>query len=266
MERYNPNINKGLSDEQVKMRIDSDLVNDENLIPGKSYKEIIITNIFTLFNMINLFLGIIIMFTHEFKNLTFLGVALCNTIISMVQEIRSKRVVDKLTLISKEKVNVLRNGKDEYIDVNTIVLDDIVKYKLGNQVVVDSIVLDGLVEVDESVLTGESNYILKHPGDKLLSGSFIVSGNCITKVDSIKEDSYANKITKEAKYLKKVNSEIMLTLNKIIIFVCYYIYSFLQNKNFNKSEVINHGRKKGTSLRGQGKKGIRNRRPQSLHF
>lgn len=210
------NIKTGLTSLEVKKRIKDNLVNNDNIFPSKSYKEIIITNIFTLFNFINLFLGIIIMFTHQFKNLLFLGVVFCNTIISMVQEIRSKRVVDKLTLISKDKVNVIRDSKDEFIDINEIVLDDIIKYKLGNQVVVDSIIKEGSVEVDESVLTGESDYIRKNVGDKLLSGSFIVSGKCICKVESINEDSYANKITKEAKYLKKVNSEIMLTLNKII--------------------------------------------------
>lgn len=216
MEISKSDMNKGLTKEEVKQRIAAKLVNNENLVPSKTYKQIILTNFFTLFNMLNLFLGVIISFTKQFKNLTFLGVVFCNTIISMTQEIRSKRVVDKLTLISKEKVNVVRDSKDEFINVNEIVKDDIVKYKLGNQVVVDSVILDGLVEVDESILTGESNYILKRVGDKLLSGSFIVSGKCITKVECIKEDSYANKITKEAKYIKKINSEIMLTLNKII--------------------------------------------------
>ena len=216
MNKYDTSTITGLTSLEVKDRINNNLINDENILPSKSYKEIIITNIFTLFNMLNLFLGLIIFFTGQYKNLLFLGVVFCNTIISMVQEIRSKRVIDKLTLISKEKVHVIRDSKDKYIDVNEIVLDDIIKYKLGNQVVVDSIIKEGLVEVDESVLTGESDYILKKVGDKLLSGSIIVSGCCTVKVESIKEDSYANKITKEAKYLKKVNSEIMLTLNKII--------------------------------------------------
>lgn len=216
MDRINADIKIGLTDEQVNKRIKQKLVNNSVLVPTKSYKQIIVLNIFTLFNIINLFLGIIIIYTKTYKNLTFLGVAFFNTIISIIQEIRAKYTIDKLTILSKEKVCTIRNGKECYIDINEIVLDDIIKYKLGNQVVVDSIIKDGIVEVDESVLTGESNYILKKNGDKLLSGSIIVSGNCITQTTSIGEDSYANKITKEAKYLKKVNSEIMFTLKKII--------------------------------------------------
>ena len=216
MERYTPNINTGLTQEQVNYRVKEKLVNVNNTLPTKSYKQIIILNIFTLFNIINLFLGIIVIMTGRFKNLPFLGVAFFNTIISMIQEMRSKHTIDKLSLISKTKVNVVRNGKDEFIDIEDIVLDDIIKFKLGNQIVVDSIIKEGMVEVNESLLTGESDSILKRKGDKLLSGSFVVSGSCVSQVDSVGLDSYANKITNEAKYLKKVNSEIMLTLNKII--------------------------------------------------
>lgn len=216
MNRYNPNINKGLSSEQVNDRIKNKLYNKDNTLPTKSYKQIALTNIFTLFNIINLFLGIIVILTGRYKNLTFLGVAFFNTIISMIQEMRSKRTIDKLSIISKSKVNVVRDGKDIYIDIENIVLDDIIKYKLGNQVVVDSVIEEGTIEVNESFLTGESDSIVKRVGDKLLSGSFIISGNCICRVDNVGIDSYANKITSEAKYLKNVNSEIMYTLNKII--------------------------------------------------
>ena len=216
MDRINADIKIGLTDNQVNERKKQGLVNNSILVPTKRYKKIVILNIFTLFNIINLFLGIIIIYTKTYKNLTFLGVAFFNTIISIVQEIRAKYTIDKLTILSKEKVCTIRNSKEIFIDMNEIVLDDIIKYKMGNQVVVDSLIIDGIVEVDESVLTGESNYILKKKGDKLLSGSIIVSGNCITRVDCVGEDSYANKITKEAKYLKKTNSEIMFTLKKII--------------------------------------------------
>ena len=216
MERFTPDINKGLNIEQVKNRIDNKLVNKDNTLPTKSYKQIAFSNIFTLFNIINLFLGVIVILTGQYKNLTFLGVAFFNTIISMIQEMRSKHTIDKLSLIAKTKVNVVRNSKDEFIDIEDIVLDDIIKYKLGDQVVVDSIVKSGTVEVNESFLTGESDSILKRVGDKLLSGSFIVSGSCVSQVDGVGLDSYANKITNEAKYIKKVNSEIMITLNKII--------------------------------------------------
>lgn len=221
--RYNPDILVGLSKEQVSRRMNDKLVNFDNVLPTKSYKQIVYSNIFTLFNIINLILGLLIVTTGTFKNLPFLGVALCNTIISMVQEMRSKHTIDKLAIISSTKVNVVRESEDVLVGVNDIVLDDIVKWKLGNQIVVDCIIKEGIVEVDESFLTGESDHILKSAGDKLLSGSFIVSGNCTSQVDSVGEECYANKISKEAKYLKKVNSEIMMTLNKIIKFISIVI-------------------------------------------
>ena len=216
MKRFTPNINEGLNDKEINDRIANNLINKDCILPTKSYKQIAMDNIFTLFNVINLFLGIIIFLTGTYKNLTFLGVAFFNTFISMIQEMRSKHTIDKLSLISKSKVNVVRNSNDCFVDINEILLDDIVKYELGDQIAVDSIIRDGIIEVNESFLTGESDSIVKKVGDKLLSGSFVVSGNCVAQVECVGLDSYANKITNEAKYLKKVNSEIMFTLNKII--------------------------------------------------
>lgn len=211
-----PNIHLGLNQAQVNERISKKLVNYDTTVPTKSYKQIAYENIFTLFNVLNLVLGLLILWTGAIKNLTFLGVAFINTIISMFQEMRSKHAVDKLAIIASTKVNVIRDGKDEFIDVDKVVLDDIVKYKLGNQVITDAIIREGTVEVDESFITGESDTIIKHEGDKLLSGSFIISGNCISQTTSVGDDNYTNKISKEAKYIKKVKSEIMLTLKKII--------------------------------------------------
>lgn len=206
----------GLTVDEVNERIKNNKLNKDVCIKTKSYKQIAIENIFTLFNIINLFLGIIIISVNAYKNLTFLGVAFINTIISMVQEMRCKRTVDKLAIISKTKVNSIRDKKDVYIDINEIVMDDIIKYKLGDQIVVDCIIRQGKVQVNESLLTGESDPIIKNVGDKILSGSFIISGGCTAQVVSVGEDSYANKITKEAKYLNSAKSEIMVTLNKII--------------------------------------------------
>ncbi len=219
----NPNIYLGLNKEQVQKRIDEKKVNYDTTVPTKSYRQIVCDNIFTLFNIVNLILGILVMTTGSFKNLTFLGVAICNTIISMFQEMRSKRAIDKLAIISSTKVNVVRDGMDHFISVNKIVLDDIIKYKLGSQVVVDCVILDGAVEVDESFITGESDSIYRQKGDKLLSGSFIVSGNCTVRVTSVGDDNYTNKISKEAKYLKRAKSEIMYTLNKFIKFISIVI-------------------------------------------
>lgn len=242
MSRINPNIYIGLNKEQVNDRIKNKLVNYDTSIPTKSYKKIIYENIFTLFNVINLCLGVLIVFTGTYKNLTFLGVAFINTFISMFQEIRAKKVIDELAVIASTKASVKRDGKDIYININEIVLDDIIKYKLGNQVVVDSVIKDGFVEVDESFITGESDSILKQKGDLLLSGSFIVSGECIAQVDSVGEENYTNKISKEAKYIKKISSEIMITLKKIIKFISITIIPigiilFLNQMRLNNNEI-----------------------------
>ena len=216
MIRYNPKIEDGLTTEQVNYRIKNGQVNYKSDVKTKTIGQIIFYNVFTLFNILNLCLGLFIFWVKSYKNLLFLGVVLCNTLISIIQEIRSKRVVDKLSIISSTKVSVVRDSKCISIPINDVVLDDIVSYKRGNQVVADSIIKDGTVEVNESLISGEENAITKHIGDTLYSGSFIVSGKCISKVERVGKDNYASKITDGAKYIKKVNSEIMQTLKKII--------------------------------------------------
>lgn len=216
MIRYNPKIEDGLTTEQVNYRIKNGQVNYKSDVKTKTIGQIIFYNVFTLFNILNLSLGLLIFWVKSYKNLLFLGVVLCNTLISIIQEIRSKRVVDKLSIISSTKVSVIRDSKCISIPINDVVLDDIVSYKRGNQVVADSIIKDGTVEVNESLISGEENAITKHIGDTLYSGSFIVSGKCISKVERVGKDNYASKITDGAKYIKKVNSEIMETLKKII--------------------------------------------------
>lgn len=221
--RYNPNIYVGLSSEQVRLRYEEGLVNYDTDIKTISIKMIIYKNIFTMFNFLNLAIAFCIFLVHSYKNLLFLGIVFCNTIISIIQEIRAKKIIDKLSVVANNKIIVLREGKEELESIHKIVLDDIVKYKLGNQVVADSVVLDGIVEVDESFITGESNHVLKKEGDMLLSGSFIVSGNCICKVEHVGLDNYTSKISNEAKYIKKMNSVIVNTLNKIIKIISFVI-------------------------------------------
>lgn len=244
MKRYNPNIYIGLTKEEVKSRKKDKLVNYNTDLPTKSIGQIIYYNVFTLFNMLNLFIAFIILLVHSYKNLLFMGVVICNTLISIIQEIRSKRVIDKLSVISMQKVSVVRDGKEIEIAIDEIVLDDIIKYKNGNQVVVDSIIKEGSVEVDESFITGESNTILKQKGDMLLSGSFIVSGNCISKVEHIGEDNYTSKISKEAKYIKKTNSVIMNTLKVIIKWISFIIIPlgillFVRQYNLDEGNLVN---------------------------
>ena len=242
MERYEPNIYMGLNNEQVQNRIDNNLVHNNTTIRTKSVKEIILTNSITLFNIINLILGFLILLTGSYKNLLFLGVAFCNTIISMYQEIHAKRIIDKLSIVASTKVNLIRSGREDSYSIDEIVLDDIIKYKLGNQVIVDSIVKEGSVEVDESFITGEADTVVKEKGDMLLSGSFIVSGHCLASVEHIGNDNYTNKISKEAKYIKKPNSIIMKTMKKIIkvisiVIIPLGILLFMQQMSLEKSTL-----------------------------
>ena len=159
--RYNPNMYVGLSDEQVKLRYEEGLVNYDTEIKTISIKKIIYKNIFTLFNLLNFAIAICIFLVNSYKNLLFMGVVFCNTIISIIQEIHAKKTIDKLNIVAMKKIIVLREGHEELVSIHSIVLDDIVKYKLGNQIVADSIIMDGTVEVDESFITGEANHIIK---------------------------------------------------------------------------------------------------------
>lgn len=211
---------KGLSTKEVKQRINNGKVNYDTTTPSKSIKQILIENTCTLFNFINLILGVAIIVVGSYKNLLFLGVVICNTLISTIQEIRAKRIVDKLSVISSSKAKVVRDGKEKEIHINSIVLDDLIIYELGNQVVADSKILDGSCEVNESFITGEAKTIYKKEGDTLLSGSFIVSGNVKAKVIHVGLDNYTSIISRDAKKMKKeINSEIMRSLNKIVKYV-----------------------------------------------
>ncbi len=223
IKRFNPSVDTGLSDLQIKDRYDNNLVNVSDNEETKTVKEIIITNTMTLFNIINVILAIAVILVGSFKNLTFIIVVIANTLISIFQEIRSKKTLDKLKVVSKSKVKAIRNGNCVHIDKEDIVLDDVLEFSLGNQVVVDSIILSGEVEVDESFITGESDTIFKSKGDMLLSGSFIVSGKCRSRVEHIGRDNYTAKIASDTKYIKPVSSEIMRSLNKIVSVVSFLL-------------------------------------------
>lgn len=214
--RFNPSIDQGLSSEQVKERINDNLCNNDTELPTKSIKRIFYDNIFTLFNILNIILGFFVFYVGSYKNMLFLGVAVCNTAIGIFQEVRAKRTIDRLSIISATKVNVIRDGKVTPLHINQIVLDDIIEFSQGNQIPVDCTVISGECDVNESLLTGESDAIHKTKDDMMLSGSFVVSGKCYARVEHIGDNNYASKISAEAKYIKKVNSEIMYTLKKII--------------------------------------------------
>lgn len=216
MIRYNPKSDEGLNQKQVDYRIKNGDYNYNSDVKTRTIGQILFYNVFTLFNILNLCLGFLIFFVGSYKNLLFLGVVLCNTLISIIQEIRAKRAIDKLSIISSVNATVIRDGKNKLIDIDKVVLDDIIVYKRGNQIIADSIIKDGFVEVNESLLSGEEDLIRKKEGDTLYSGSFVVSGKCIAKVEKVAINNYASKITSEAKYIKKINSEIMKTLKKVI--------------------------------------------------
>lgn len=246
MVRYNPKIDCGLTTEQVKNRIRDGYVNYNYDVKTKTIGQIVFYNFFTLFNILNFALGLLVFSVGEYKNLLFLGVALCNTLISTIQEIRSKRIIDKLSVISSVRVNVIRDSKLESVHMNELVLDDIIKLKNGNQIVTDSIILDGEVIVDESFISGEEDQITKGVGEMLVSGSFIVGGMCTARVDRVGKNNYVSKITHEAKYIKRANSIIMDTLNKIIkIISCIiipvglilFIKEYNLDNNLNQSIV-----------------------------
>lgn len=206
----------GLSSDEVKNQIEKNLINKDVDVKTKSIKIIITENIFTLFNLLNFILALALIYVHSYKNLLFFGVVICNSLISIIQEIRSKKTIDKLSLLKENKIIVIRDGLEKQIDIHSIVKGDVCKYNLGNQIVADSQVISGEVLVNESLLTGESEPETKTISDTLLSGSFIVSGMCYAKVINVAQDNYTAKISSKAKYIKKVNSEIMNFINKII--------------------------------------------------
>lgn len=223
IERYTPDIKCGLTNYEVDKRIKDNLVNIDTEVGTKTVSEIVKENVLTLFNIINVVLAIAVICVGSFKNLTFIIIITINTLISIIQELRSKRTLDKLKVVAASKVHVIRDSIEKEIGINEIVLDDIIKVEIGNQIVVDSIIKDGEVEVDESFITGEADTVFKRKGDMLLSGSFIVSGKAICQVEHIGYDNYTAKISSDTKYIKAVSSEIMRSLNKIISTISFLI-------------------------------------------
>ena len=211
-------IERGLSTAEVEERIAAGKINRNMELKTKSVKELIIENLCTLFNLINVVLAFLVLLTGSFKNLTFLFVVFLNTAIGVIQSMRSKRMVDKLTLLTSKKAIAVRDGAEVELDLDQIVLDDIIRLGRGDQIPADAVVVSGEALVNESLLTGESDLIKKQPGSELMSGSFIDSGLLRARVIHVGADNYVAKINNEAKYVKKVNSEIMNAPNAIVRF------------------------------------------------
>lgn len=215
--RYNPDYKKGLTGQQAQEHRLHGWTNRSVEPPSKTTKEIIHENVFTYFNLIFVILAVLLVLVGSFRDLTFLPVIVANTLIGIVQEIRAKQVLDKLTMLNAPHATVVRDGKKSVIDAEELVLDDIVIFKAGAQVCADAVVSAGEVQVNESLLTGEADEITKRKGDTLMSGSFIVSGQCHARLDKVGEDSYISKLTIQAKQMQDgEQSEMIRSLDKLV--------------------------------------------------
>lgn len=222
--RIETTADTGLTQAQVKERMKKGWSNAPVDSPSKTTKEIIISNVFTYFNLIFLVIAVLLLLVGAFRDLTFLPVIICNTLIGIIQEIRSKKVLDKLSVLNAPKATVVREGKLQTIPAEKAVLDDVVKFQAGNQICADATVIDGEVQVNESLLTGESDEITKKPGDTLMSGSFVVSGSCLGRLEQVGADSYISKLTLEAKATKEgEQSEMIRSLDKLVQIVGFLI-------------------------------------------
>ena len=190
--------------------------NISEIKPYKTTKEIIFSNIFTFFNAMNLVLAAFIATTLRFENMLFLGVITINTAIGIFQEVRSKNALEKLSLLGRSKYRVNRDNEIKNIDSEEIVLGEYLHLNLGDQVPVDAEIIEGSIEVDESLLTGESDNIFKTTDDKVMSGSNVVSGSCLVRAIAVGEDSYINKLAKSTKEFKKYPSKLRDYMDKIL--------------------------------------------------
>lgn len=214
----------GLTRQQAEERMVKGWNNAPVDPPSKTVKEIITSNLFTYFNLIFATIAALLIFVGAFRDLTFLPVILCNTMVGIIQEIRSKKVLDNLNVLNAPKATVVRDGNPQVLPADQVVLDDVVIFAAGNQICADAIVLEGEVQVNESLLTGESDEITKKPGDSLMSGSFIVSGSCHARLDKVGADSYISKLTLEAKASRQgEQSEMIRSLNRLVQIVGFLI-------------------------------------------
>lgn len=213
-------INRGLTGEQVAQREKLGQTNRDRCKRSNSYLRIIRRNVFTFFNLINFTLAVLILFGgfnfRSIKNVLFLGVVICNTAIGLFQEIRAKRATDRLRVLTKGKTVAVRDSEEIEIYTEDVVLGDILILTAGSQIPADCEVADGTCTVDESVLTGEADGVVKNKGDRLMSGSFVISGTCHAHVIAVGGDSYGHRIAREARSIKSKKSDIVHTMNVIL--------------------------------------------------
>lgn len=208
---------QGLNSEEVAERVKAGQANVSVKAPFKTTGQIIRDNTFTYFNAVFLVLAVILFSVGAYRSMTFIPVIVANTLIGIIQELRSKKVLEKLTITSARDATAIRNGKEQKVPVHELVLDDVVIFRAGNEIPADAEVIDGVVSVNESLLTGEADEVQKKKGGELLSGSFIVSGECVARLTRVGADSYASKLTLQAKAIKTgEQSEIIKSLNKLV--------------------------------------------------
>ena len=233
---------KGLTDKEVQEQITLGNINKSQESKLKTTKQIIYDNVFTLFNLYNLIIAIALLCVKAYANTFFFLIITINVIIGIVQEIHGRNLVKKLSILNASKATVIRNGKEQKIDIEEIVLGDIILLSQGDQIPSDSYVLEGEVEVNEALLTGESDLIQKNIDDKLLSGSYVTSGRCYAKVEKVGEDNFANSIISATKKYKENNSELINSMKKVTKFTSFVIIPvgiilFIQAYFYRESEL-----------------------------
>lgn len=245
--RYNPKLKEGLTDDQVNLRKKEGLTNKCKDKNKKTVLGIICKNLFTFLNIVLFIIAAVLVSVNEAGKCFFIVIITANLLIGIYQEIRAKRKLDKLAVLTDVKTTVRRNGIQYDLNIDDIVLDDIIVLSNGNKITADAVVKEGMVEVNESLLTGESLPVKKHEGDILFAGSFVSSGSCVAKVERVGQDSYVSQLQSKVKKFKKNNSQILKTLNRIIRFVstliiplgaALFVFTWWQNGFNTDMEII----------------------------
>lgn len=210
----------GLTDEEVRQRVEEGFTNRTDISTDKTTKEIVVSNVFTYFNLIFLVITILLIMVGSFRNLTFLPIIIGNTVIGIVQEIRAKKTLEKMSLLNAPHVDVIRNGSVKQISTEELVKDDVILLTAGKQICADAVVISGNIQVNESLLTGEADEVEKTEGSTLMSGSFVVSGECYARLEKVGNESYISKLSLEAKSMgDKEQSEMIRSINLIVKWV-----------------------------------------------
>ena len=213
----------GLTSTEVETKVKQGKVNQYSHKDPNSVTKIITRNLFTIFNLVNVILALMVFIVGSYKNLLFIFIAIANTLIAIINEIRAKKTIDKMRLLAEQRPTVIRDGKNLQIDPTEIVEGDLMVLSLGDQILVDSKIEEGIIEVNESFITGESDNIKKLPGDQLISGSFVVSGACKATVTSVGAENYISKLESSAHTIKTADSKLFTIMNNIVKYISFVL-------------------------------------------